>query len=127
MQRSHHEPAQHSAVDSITFRGSPFEGVPIFLWGDNVKELREEGGRYSLRTLYDTDPILRKNMEARKEGRGFSSDGNARRVASIPLEDMMRLITEKNQDALAAMRGDDKALRRLIRAHPEWRTSEGGI
>jgi len=39
----------------------------------------------------------------------------------------MALIQNGNVDAQAAMAGDDVAMRRLIRAHPEWRTSEGGI
>lgn len=92
-----------------------------------MKILTENKDGYELRTVYDTDPILKINNEMRKDGKGISSDGNSRRVASIPMEDMMRLISAKSPDALAAMAGDDKAMRRLIRAHPEWRTSEGGI
>ena len=38
-----------------------------------------------------------------------------------------QMIAQKNGDAIAAMGGDDQSMRRLIRAHPEWRCSEGGI
>lgn len=90
--------------------------------------LEENGNNLKLTTVYDATDHLVRNMHERNEiGRGFSKDRNCRKIASIPMDDMMALIARKNGDAIAAMGGDDKAMRRLIRAHPEWRCSEGGI
>lgn len=92
------------------------------------KILEGNGNNLKLTTVYDATDHLVRNMHERNEiGRGFSPDRNSRKIASIPMDDMMALIAAKNVDAIAAMQGDDQAMRRLIRAHPEWRCSEGGI
>jgi hypothetical protein len=93
-----------------------------------MKILTGNDNRYELRTVYDSTEHYVRNMRERNEsGKGFLPGREGRKIASIPLEDFMRLVQLGNQDAVAAMAGDDTAMRRLIRAHPEWRTSEGGI
>ncbi len=93
-----------------------------------MKILTGNDNRYELRTVYDPTEHYVRNMRERNEsGKGFLPGREGRKIASIPLEDLMRLVRLGNQDASAAMAGDDAAMRRLIRAHPEWRTSEGGI
>ena len=89
---------------------------------------------YLLRILYDPDKELEENYEERKgSGKGFvpghkGFGGNLRKVASIPFDEITRLGTEGNRDALDALNFNDQAaLRRLIRSHPEWRTSEGAV
>ena len=96
--------------------------------GELMKILTGNDNRYELRTVYDPTEHYVRNMRERNEsGKGFIPGREGRKIASIPLEDFMRLVRLGNQDASAAMAGDDAAMRRLIRAHPEWRTSEGGI
>jgi len=96
--------------------------------GEQMKILTGNDNRYELRTVYDPTEHYVRNMRERNEsGKGFLPGREGRKIASIPLEDFMRLVQLGNQDAVAAMAGDDTAMRRLIRAHPEWRTSEGGI
>lgn len=93
-----------------------------------MKILTGNDNRYELRTVYDpTEHYVRNMCERNESGKGFLPGREGRKIASIPLEDFMRLVQLGNQDAVAAMAGDDTAMRRLIRAHPEWRTSEGGI
>lgn len=93
-----------------------------------MKILNENKDRYELRTVYDPTAHYVRNMRERNEsGKGFLPNREGRKIASIPVDDLMALIQSGNQDASAAMGGDDAAMRRLIRAHPEWRTSEGGI
>lgn len=95
--------------------------------------VEEQGQKVKLLTAYDTTDIEVANKEKRKrQGRGFTKGrhgfgGNLRHVASIPLDDIVRLGTKGNMDAVMAMAGDEKAMTRLLKQHPEWRTSEGGI
>ena len=67
-------------------------------------------GRYELAKAYDTSDVDQANAEMRK------TDPWSRRLSLVG-----------DLDATAALAGDDGALRRLIRAHPEWRTSEGRL
>ena len=93
-----------------------------------MKILNENKDRYELNTVYDPTAHDIRNMRERNDsGKGFLPGREGRKIASIPVDDMMALIQNGNADAQAAMAGDDAAMRRLIRAHPEWRTSEGGI
>ena len=93
-----------------------------------MKILKESKDRYELNTVYDPTAHYIRNMRERNDsGKGFLPGKEGRKIASIPVDDMMALIQNGNADAQAAMAGDDVAMRRLIRAHPEWRTSEGGI
>jgi hypothetical protein len=100
-------------------------------------EMWEDKEGIKIRHTYDTTQYEIDNARERAvAGKGFSKGslgfgGNLRRVASIPLMEMERLINEGNQDALVAMIGSgkeaDAAMRRLIRLHPEWRNSEGAL
>ena len=93
-----------------------------------MKILTGNDNRYELRTVYDPTEHYVRNMRERNEsGKGFLPGREGRKIASIPMEDFMMLVRSGNGDACAALGGDDTAMRRLIRAHPEWRTSEGGI
>lgn len=83
-------------------------------------------GRYELAKAYDTSDVDQANAEMRKTD-PWSPLRGLRRAASIPVEDLRRLVLVGDLDATAALAGDDGALRRLIRAHPEWRTSEGRL
>jgi hypothetical protein len=97
-------------------------------------DLKETKNGTELTVAYDTDPALKEIYEEKKEsGKGFTKGhlgfgGNMRKVASIPFEEITRLGLEGDQDALDALNfNDQSALRRLIRKHPEWRTSEGMV
>lgn len=100
----------------------------VYLW--------EEGDLVKVRHIYNADDIYEENALARKDGRGFTRGrhgfvGNMRRVASIPIDDLERLAANGDMDAVVAIaesgENAQKALRRLILKHPEWRCSEGAI
>jgi hypothetical protein len=87
----------------------------------------KDSGRYTYQRIYDTTASELANGRDRLLGKGWTPGKTLRRVASIPVEDVIRLGKEGNLDAVMAMNGDDGAMRRLIRAHPEWRCSEGRV
>jgi hypothetical protein len=98
--------------------------------------LWEDGDSIYVRHVYNADDIYAQNAIERQSNKGFTRGhkgfgGNLRKVASIPMDDLERLAREGNQDAVCAIAGSGEdatqALRRLIRQHPEWRSSEGAI
>lgn len=100
-------------------------------------DMWEDKEGIKVRHTYDTtEDEIENAREKVLAGKGFTKGhlgfgGNMRRVASIPLVELERLVNEGNQDALVAMIGSgkeaDTAMRRLIRKHPEWRNSEGAF
>lgn len=103
---------------------------------DKRQFLTEDKGKIILETHYNTDVYEEHNYQQKKGGKGFTkksngSRGNLRLVASVPVEEIIRLELEGCRDAKMALFGSgpesDEALRRLIRKHPEWRSSEGAI
>ena len=69
--------------------------------------------------IWDIEPLLKANKRMRQEsGKGFSKGKTMRRLASIPLIEFIRH---------PELVYDDKALKKFIKEHPEYRTSEGGV
>lgn len=85
-------------------------------------------GRYELKTVIPTDQIGAAALKKRREiGKGFTRDKNMRHVAEVPLDELVGLGHSGCDDAVSAVLGDDKAMKRLIQKHPEWQVCEGDL
>lgn len=96
----------------------------------NILKLLDEfaPGRFELKTVIPTDDLGAAASQMKKIiGKGFTKERTLRHVAEIPLDELVALGHSGCDDAVAAAMGDDQAMKRLIRQHPEWRVSEGGI
>ena len=96
----------------------------------NILKILEEfePDRYSLKTVIPSDQIGEAAMRKRREiGKGFTRERTMRHIAEIPLDELVALGHSGCDDAVAAAMGDDAALKKLIKLHPEWRVSEGQI
>lgn len=99
--------------------------------GRKVKVSETPRGDVELLVVSDTDDIDAITAKERGvSGKGFTAGGTLRKVANIPTHDLNALIAlgDKNaMDYAASGCKDGRALRKLIRLHPEWRCSEGEI
>ncbi len=69
--------------------------------------------------VWDIEPLLKENQRLKKEGgKGMSKGKTMRRIGSIPLLEFIRY---------PELAYDNNALKRFLKEHPEYRTSEGGI
>lgn len=96
----------------------------------NVSKILNEfsPGRYELKTVIPSDQIGVAAKRMRKEiGKGFTGGRTMRHVADVPMDELVALGHAGCDDAVAALLGDDGAMKRLILKHPEWRVSDGGI
>lgn len=111
----------------------------------SVRELSVDNGDVSLRYTYNTDPIEKYGYQMRKEiGKGMTKGKLFRSVSAIPqhLIDKVRIKAENDirlygklktvtsDEALLYdgwFRRDDVSMRKWLRKHPEFRTSEGGV
>jgi hypothetical protein len=96
-----------------------------------VKVTETGDGKVELLVSSDTTDIDRLNAEERKNaGKGFTVSRAFRKLADIPAEDFNALLAlgDKNaMDYAASKYTDERALRKLLAYHPEWRCSEGDI
>jgi hypothetical protein len=98
-----------------------------------VKVTEETGGEGEIKLLVasDTTDIDGLTAEERKNaGKGFTAGGTFRKIANIPTDDFNALLALGDKNALdyaASDYKDNRAIRKLLRLHPEWRSSEGDI
>jgi hypothetical protein len=96
-----------------------------------VKVSETPKGDVELLVVSDTDDIDALTAEERKSaGKGFTAGGTLRKVANIPTDDFNALMALGDKNALdyaASDYRDGRALVKLLRLHPEWRSSEGDI
>jgi hypothetical protein len=94
-------------------------------------KVEEAGGEVKLLVASDTTDIDRLTAGERKDaGKGFTAAGTFRKVANIPTNDFDALLALGDKNALAYAASDykdERAFRKLLRLHPEWRCSEGDI
>lgn len=76
-------------------------------------------GLIIVRNVVDIEPYLKANYEERKAiGKGFTKKRTMRKIGSIPL-----WVIIKHPELMH----DNRALRRFLKRHPEFRCSEGNI
>jgi hypothetical protein len=94
-------------------------------------KVTETGGEVKLAVASDTTDIDKLTAEERKAaGKGFTVGGVGRKIADIPTDDFDALLALGDKNALdyaASEYTDERAFRKLLALHPEWRSSEGGI
>ena len=86
--------------------------------------LQIDGEKFVLRVISDLTPYLRKNYEERKLiGKGFSKKRTWRKIGFIPLDFLLSLPKEQQEEIMK----DPKAIKKILKKHPEFRCSEGEI
>jgi len=86
--------------------------------------LQIEKDKYFLRVISDLTPYLKKNYEEKKFiGKGFSKKKTWRKIGSIPLDFLLSLPKEQQEEIMK----DPKAIKKILKKHPEFRCSEGKI
>jgi hypothetical protein len=94
-------------------------------------KVEETGGEVKILVASDTTDIDRLTaLERKSAGKGCTAGGTARKIANVPTADLDALIALGDKHALdyaASNYTDERAFRKLISYHPEWRCSEGGI
>ncbi len=69
--------------------------------------------------IWNIEPLLKENKKLReKGGKGMSKGKTMRRIGSIPLLEFIR-----HPELIY----DNKALKKFLKEHPEYRTSEGKV
>ena len=96
-----------------------------------IKVSETPKGDVELIVASDTDDIDALTAEERKvAGKGITAGGMFRKLANIPTDDFNALLALGDKNALdyaASDYKDGRALRKLLKLHPEWRSSEGDI
>jgi hypothetical protein len=94
-------------------------------------KVEETGGEVKILVASDTDDIDRLTaLERKSAGRGVTAGGTMRKIANVPTADLDALVAlgDKNaMDYAVSNYTDERAFRKLIALHPEWRCSEGDI
>jgi len=86
--------------------------------------LQIDGEKFVLRVISDLTPYLRKNYEERKLiGKGFSKKRTWRKIGFIPLDFLLSLPKEQQEEIMK----DPKAIKKILKKYPEFRCSEGEI
>ena len=86
--------------------------------------LQINGEKFILRVVSDLTPYLRKNYEEKKYiGKGFSKKRTWRKIGSIPIDFLLSLPKEQQEEIMK----DPKAIKKILKKHPEFRCSEGEI
>ena len=86
--------------------------------------LQIDGEKFVLRVISDLTPYLRKNYEERKLiGKGFSKKRTWRKIGFIPLDFLLSLPKEQQEEIMK----DPKANKKILKKYPEFRCSEGEI
>jgi len=84
-----------------------------------IFDVDEKRGKVKLTRIVDLAPYLLANKQERiLLGKGFSKKRTLRKIASIPLDVLIKHGIDPR---------DDNALRKFLREHPEYRCSEGDI
>ena len=84
-----------------------------------VLEVDERTGEIRLTRTVSLIPYLKAIKQERQvSGKGFSLSKGLRKIGSIPID----VLIAKGIDIY-----DDDAIRKFLREHPEYRTSEGAI
>ena len=88
------------------------------------KFLQIEKDKYFLHVITDLTPYLRKNYEEKKLiGKGFSKKRTWRKIGTIPIDFLLSLSREQQEEIMK----NPKAIKKLLKKHPEFRCSEGEI
>jgi len=86
--------------------------------------LKIEKDKFILHVISDLTPYLRKNYEEKKLiGKGFSKKRTWRKIGSIPLDFLLSLPKEQQEEIMR----DPRAIKKILKKHPEFRCSEGEI
>jgi len=86
--------------------------------------LQIDGEKFVLRVISDLTPILKKNYEEKKLiGKGFSKKRTWRKIGTIPIDFLLSLPKEQQEEIMK----DPKAIKKILKKHPEFRCSEGEI
>ena len=86
--------------------------------------LQIDDDKIILRVWADLTPYLKANYEEKKYiGKGFSKKRTWRKIGTIPIDFLLSLPKEQQEEIMK----DPKAIKKILKKHPEFRCSEGEI